>query len=76
MKHTDEQLKKLSQLISYSDRYNINIQFWPDQTAVYIDKDDIELQSYGGDFDFAVDSALAYLKRINSKTPPKEAVNK
>lgn len=68
MKHTEQQLKKLSQLIEYSDKYNINVQFWPDQTAVYIDKDDIELQSYGGDFDFAIDSALSYLKRINSKT--------
>lgn len=55
----------LEKLIKFSDRYEINIQFWPDQTAVYISKDDVELQSYGGDFDFAIDSALAYLRRIN-----------
>lgn len=58
---------KLAALLTYSDRYELNIQFWPDQTAVYIEKDGIELKSYGGDFDFAVDSSIEYLDRINKK---------
>lgn len=62
---TDKQLIKLGKLLKYSNRYEINIQFWPDQTSVYIHKDDVELQSYGGDFDFAIDSSLEYLNRIN-----------
>ncbi len=67
MKYTPAQLLQLSKLLFYSNRYEINIQFWPDQTAVYISKDDVELTNYGGDFDFAVSSSLDYLKRINHK---------
>ncbi len=63
----DTQLKKLSSLLTYSDRYELNIQFWPDQTAVYIEKGGVELQSYGGDFDYAIKAALEYLRRINKK---------
>lgn len=61
-------LIKLGALLTYSDRYQINIQFWPDQTAVFISKDDVDLKDYGGDFDFAVDSAIEYLNRINKNT--------
>lgn len=60
-----EKLDKLERLLKYSDRYEINIQFWPDQTAVYTGKDDVELESYGGDFDFAIDKSIEYLDRIN-----------
>lgn len=66
-KHTEAQLKQLAKLISYSDTYDINIQFWPDQTAVFIEKDEVELQDYGGSFDHAIGSALAYLERIYKK---------
>ncbi len=59
-------LIKLGALLTYSNRYEINIQFWPDQTAVFIEKDGVELQSYGGDFDFAIDSSIEYLNRINN----------
>lgn len=65
MQQTDNQLVKLGQLLRFSDRYEINIQFWPEQTAVYISKDEVELESYGGDFDFAIKKSLEYLNRIN-----------
>jgi len=64
-KHTIERLDRLAELISYSNIYEINIQFWPTQTAVFISKDGVELNDYGGDFDYAINSALNYLKRIN-----------
>ena len=67
MKLEEKQLKKLAQLIAYSDRYEINIQHWPQQTAVYISKGGIDLTDYGGDFDHAIGSSLDYLKRINKQ---------
>ena len=65
--YTNSQKKKLFELLSYSDRYDISIQHWPQQTAVYIARDDIELQDYGGDFDFAISKSLEYLNRINRR---------
>ena len=59
---------KLAALLTYSDKYELNIQFWPEQTAVYIAKDGIDLADYGGDFDFAVDRSIEYLNRITGKT--------
>lgn len=67
MKLNATQTKKLLRLLRYSDRYELSIQFWPDQTVVYIAKDDVDLNSYGGDFNFAINSALDYLIRINKK---------
>lgn len=61
----EQQSQLLRNLLEYSNRYEISIQFWPSQTAVYISKDGIDLIDYGGDFDFAVGSSLAYLERIN-----------
>lgn len=55
----------LGRLLAYSDRYEISIQFWPEQTAVYVSKNGVELTDFGGDADFAIGSALAYLDRIN-----------
>lgn len=57
----------LKKLLSYSDRYEISIQFWPDMTAVYISKDGVDLQDYGGSFSFAVEKAIEYLNRITSQ---------
>lgn len=57
-------LAKLGELLKFSDRYEISIQFWPDQIAVFIVKDGIELIDYGGDFDFAVNKSIEFLKRI------------
>lgn len=65
-KHTKDQKEKLFELLSFSDKYEIQIQFWPEQTAVFINKDDVELNSFGGDFDFAIQSSLDYLNRINN----------
>jgi len=70
IKHSKEQVKKLFKLLSYSDKYMISIQFWPELTAVYISKDDVDISDYGGDFDFAIDSAIAFLERINKKNHP------
>lgn len=61
------QVKQLQILLSYSDRYEISVQFWPNQTAVYIAKDDVDLNSFGGDFDFAIGKTIEYLDRINKK---------
>lgn len=59
------ELLKLAELLKYSDRYEISIQFWPKQIAVFIAKDGIDLNDYGGDFDFVIKKAIEYLKRIN-----------
>jgi len=57
-------LNKLSKLLKYSDKYEISIQFWPDQIAVYISKDGVDLNDYGGGFDFAVSKSIEYLERL------------
>jgi len=57
--------KKLKELLKYSDRYEISIQFWPKQTAVYIAKDDVDLADFGGDRNETIQNAIDYLKRIN-----------
>lgn len=60
-------LELLSLLLKYSDRYEISIQFWPKQTAVYISKDGVDLKDFGGDFDFAVRSSISFLNGIQPK---------
>ena len=57
-------LERLSRLLAYSDKYEISIQFWPKQIAVYIAKDGVDLQDYGGDFDFAIGRSIEYLDRV------------
>ena len=57
-------LEQLSRLLAYSDKYEISIQFWPEQTAVYIAKDGVDLKDYGGDFDFAIGRSIEYLNRV------------
>ena len=57
-------LKRLATLLRYSDKYELSIQFWPDQTAVYISKNGVDLKSFGGDFDFAINNSIKYLDRI------------
>lgn len=58
----------LRKLLVYSDRYEISIQFWPDQTAVFIEKDGIDLENFGSsDQNEAIKMALEYLNRINKK---------
>lgn len=60
----------LEKLIKYSDRYQISIQFWPEQTAVFIMKDDVDLESFGAyDLEEVVKTALDYLDRINRVKP-------
>ncbi len=59
-------VKNLDKLISYSDRYEINIQFWPNQISVYLSKDGVDLNSWGSsEPNFAIVEAIKYLDRIN-----------
>lgn len=67
MEHTTRELNLLAQLLKFSDRYEISIQFWPEQTAVFISKGGVELVDYGGGFKHSIESALSYLKRINKQ---------
>ncbi|HMZ40762.1 MAG TPA: hypothetical protein PKK64_07965 [Saprospiraceae bacterium] len=60
-----KQLKLLHRLLSFSDRYQITVQFWPELTAVYIRKHDVELFDYVGNDENAIKSAIQYLERIN-----------
>lgn len=64
-KLTFEEHGLLHKLLSYSDRYDISIQFWVEQTVVYISKGGVDLKDYGGSFRFAIKSSLDYLRRIN-----------
>lgn len=61
---------QLKRLLKYSDRYEISIQFWPGQVAVFIAKDGVDLNSWG-DYSGAksIKSAIEYLDRINKKKP-------
>lgn len=67
-KFTLGQMLELKKLLKFSDRYEISIQFWPDQISVFIAKDDVDLESYGGDFE-AIKRAIQYLNRINKIKP-------
>lgn len=60
---------KLKRLLKYSDRYEISIQFWPNQIAVFIAKDGVDLNSWGDSTgEKSIDSAIQYLNRINKKS--------
>jgi len=57
---------KLKRLLKYSDRYEISIQFWPGQIAVFIAKDGVDLNSWGCyNGSKSIQSAIEYLDRIN-----------
>lgn len=62
----DIDLLELKKLLAFSDKYEISIQFWPQQIAVYIAKDGVDLTDFGGDFDFAIGKSTEYLVRITS----------
>ena len=62
-----EHFEQLSRLLAYSDKYEISIQFWPKQIAVYIAKDGVDLQDYGGDFNFVIGRSIEYLDRVTGK---------
>lgn len=58
----------LLRLIDYSEKYEINVQFWPEYKTIYVAKDGIDLYSYGGDdLKLVLSHILAYLDRINKK---------
>jgi hypothetical protein len=64
-------LTNLKRLIQYSGKYEINIQFWPLQTSVFIAKDNVDLENFGGDMHETIQRALEYLDRINRVTQAK-----
>lgn len=61
------EISPLQELLKYSTKYEINIQFWPDQTAVFIAKDGVDLTDFGGDFDTVIQQGIDYLTRISKK---------
>ena len=64
--------KKFVKLSKYSDRYEISVQMWPLQWAVYIAKDDVDLTSFGGEPEETLQHAIDYLNRIN-KVPHEQS---
>lgn len=61
----DIDLSELKKLLKFSNKYEISIQFWPKQIAVYIAKDGMDLIDFGGDFDYVIGKSIRYLNRIN-----------
>jgi hypothetical protein len=61
----------LNRIIAYSDKYQINFQMWPDQYTIYVEKDNVDLYSFGSsDIDLTMAETLAYLDRINKINQP------
>ena len=56
----------LSILIQWRQWYEINIQFWPQQTSVFIAKDGVDLADFGGEMEYAITESIKYLERINN----------
>jgi hypothetical protein len=55
-------------LFEFSNKYEINFQMWPDQYTIYIEKDGIELWSFGSSSaEMTMNEALKYLNRIQPK---------
>ncbi len=68
MKLTRKEINLFAALIKYSERYEINFQFWPDQKTVYIAKDGIDLTSFSSDnVADTLAQVIEYLNRINRK---------
>jgi hypothetical protein len=71
MKAGDSTMRLLKRLLKYSDRYEISIQFWPEQQAVFIAKDGVDLESYGNDLNEALKRSIEYLDRVTLKNKKK-----
>lgn len=64
-----ENIKLWLRLLKYSERYQINFQMWPDQYTIYIEKDHVELSSFGGGaVTETMEMTLEFLDRINRKS--------
>lgn len=62
-------------LEEYTKRYEISFQFWGEgNNNVYISKDDVELQSFGGEDTIKdiIVRTIEYLDRINNKIKQKK----
>ena len=64
---SETNIELIKELLSYSDKYEISVQFWPNQIALYIAKDGIELKDFGGEFKKTIQSAIYFLKRITKR---------
>jgi hypothetical protein len=65
---TEKQIKLLRKVVKYSERYEISVQFWPEQNAIFIAKDDVDLNSFGSsDLTETLQMGVDYLDRINKK---------
>lgn len=54
-------------LFSYSDVFQISVHLEKELVSVYIKKNDVELNDFGGDFNFAFQNSIDYLERITKK---------
>lgn len=64
-------LKLMKSIIRYSNKYEISIQYWPDQWAIFIAKDGIDLTSFGGEPEDTLERGLEYLNRITKNNESK-----
>lgn len=66
---TNKEKKGIWSLKDYSRKYQISIQMWPNWTCIFIEKDHVELYSYGGamDLEECMNNVVEYLDRINNK---------
>jgi hypothetical protein len=55
----------LTRIMRYSNKYEISVQFWPEQWTIFIAKDGVDLQSYGGEPENTLKRGIEYLDRIN-----------
>ena len=60
--------KLLTKIMRYSKKYEISVQFWPDQWAIFIAKDGVDLTSFGGEPENTLKRGLEYLDRITKSS--------
>lgn len=67
---TIKEKKLFDKVKNYSKKYQINLQMWPNWTCIFVEKDHVDLYSYGGSLplDKVLDNIIEYLDRINKKT--------
>jgi hypothetical protein len=65
----------MKELEKLSDKYDFNIQLWKAGNQIYLEKDGVELTSYGGHASLitCIKKILVYIYRIN-KTPEEETI--
>lgn len=64
-KYGDFDLEKVHAVLAYADKYDISIHLL-NEVSVTVMRDNVELCDYGGTFDFAFDSTLEWLEKVNA----------